>query len=364
MKIIDFVEKMESLLPAWQQEDFDNTGLLCGDPNSEISSVLLAHDAIENVVDEAIQKGANLIVCFHPIVFSPFKKLIPKDYVQKAFYKAIQKGVALYAVHTRLDNDSLGVNYRICKELGLKNHQVLIPKKNSLMQISWYVPESHLEVTQKAVFAAGAGSLPPYDQCSFYHSGTGSFRPLEGASPFIGKIGEKSEEKEIKVSAVLNKGEEIKILKALFNSHPYESVAYELISLQNSNQSIGLGRYGDLKKSMEIQDFLTFVKEKFHVPFLKHSPFINKKIQRVGVLGGSGASGIIAAREKDCDAYITSDLKYHDFFQAEGKILLIDTGHQESERWVVDQLVELIRRNFPNFASLKSGLSTNPVNYF
>lgn len=364
MKIKEFINEFEQIIPVRQAEDFDNVGLLCGNPDREITGILIAHDALENVIDEAIEKKMNFVFCFHPIIFSGLKSITGKNYVEKAVLKALENKIAIYAIHTAFDNDYFGVNYKICEVLGLKNQQVLMPKKNQLKKLEVYVPTDSAEILRNALFVAGAGNIGFYDECSFTIKGDGTFRPLEGSNPVTGTHNERENANEVLINVIFEDYKTNQILFAMKENHPYEEVAYQLITLENDNQYTGLGRYGDLEQEMDELDFLTFIKQKFNIDIIRHSSLNNKKIRTIGVLGGSGASGIKAAMSAKCDAYITGDVKYHDFFFAEGKMLICDIGHFESEQFVVQQLFEILSEKFTTFAIAKTTQKTNPVNYF
>lgn len=364
MKIKEFINEFEQIIPVRQAEDFDNVGLLCGNPDREITGILIAHDALENVIDEAIEKKMNFVFCFHPIIFSGLKSITGKNYVEKAVLKALENKIAIYAIHTAFDNDYFGVNYKICEVLGLKNQQVLMPKKNQLKKLEVYVPTDSAEILRNALFVAGAGNIGFYDECSFTIQGEGTFRPLEGSNPVTGTHNERENANEVLINVIFEDYKTNQILFAMKENHPYEEVAYQLITLENDNQYTGLGRYGNLEQEMDELDFLTFIKQKFNIDIIRHSSLNNKKIRTIGVLGGSGASGIKAAMSAKCDAYITGDVKYHDFFFAEGKMLICDIGHFESEQFVVQQLFEILSEKFTTFAIAKTTQKTNPVNYF
>lgn len=364
MTVNEVIFEIEKKIPISQAEDFDNVGLLCGNPSREVTGILVCHDALEKVVDEAIAKNLNLIVTFHPIIFSGLKSITGKNYVEQAVLKAIENKIAIYAIHTAFDNDYFGVNYRICKELGLENQKILMPKTNNLKKLEVYVPREYSENLKNVLFKAGAGSIGFYDECSFTVSGNGTFRPVEGSNPFSGTKNVRELADEVMISVILENEKQHQIINEMKTAHPYEEVAYQLINLDNENHYTGLGRFGDLQEEMEEADFLAFVKEKFKLKVIRHSDFTSKKIKRVGVLGGSGASGIKAAKSQKCDAYLTGDVKYHDFFQSEGKMLICDIGHFESEQFVAQQIIEILSEIFPKFAVSKSVEKTNPVNYF
>ncbi|MBW7674991.1 Nif3-like dinuclear metal center hexameric protein [Chryseobacterium chendengshani] len=364
MTIREVISEIEKLIDMPQAEDFDNVGLLCGLPERNVSGMLICHDALENIVDEAIQRNCNFIVCFHPIIFSGLKSLTGKNYVERAVLKAIENKVAIYAIHTAFDNDFQGVNAGICNLLGLKDLKILQPKKNNLKQLNVYVPNDHSENVKEALFSAGAGNIGFYDECSYKVEGNGTFRPIEGSNPFSGEQYVRENAKEDMLSVIFEAFKQNQIVAAMKSAHPYEEVAHQIYSLENENQYSGLGMYGEFEIEMDEKEFLGFVKEKFNVSIIKHSDLNQKKIKRVGVLGGSGASGIKSALSKKCDAYLTGDLKYHDYFLAESKMLICDIGHYESEQLVSQQLFEILSQKFSTFAILKSSEKTNPVNYF
>ena len=364
MTVKEVVSEIEKKIALKQAEDFDNVGLLCGNPQREVTGILVCHDALENVIDEAIEKKLNLVVTFHPIIFSGLKSITGKNYVERAVLKAIENKIAIYALHTAFDNDYFGVNFRICEELDLQNQKILMPKSQNLKKLEVYVPGKYAEVVKNALFEAGAGNVGFYDECSFAVQGKGTFRPIEGSNPFSGTRNIREDADEQMVSVIFEHFKQHQVITAMKDAHPYEEVAYQIITLENQNQYSGLGRFGDLKTEMDELDFLKLVKEKFDLKIIRHSPLLNKKIKRVGVLGGSGASGIKAALSQNCDVYLTGDVKYHEFFQNEGKMLICDIGHFESEQFVTQQLIEILSEIFPKFAVSKSVENTNPVNYF
>jgi len=364
MTIKEAIYQLEKRIPNKQAEDYDNVGLLCGVPEREIAGILVCHDALEPVVEEAISKNCNLIITFHPIIFSGLQSITGKNYVERAVLKAIENKIAIYAIHTAFDNDYFGVNFRICEELGLKNQKILQPKTGSLFRLDVYVPTDYTEKVRNELFAAGAGNIGFYDECSFTNLGLGTFRPVQGSNPFSGTRNVRENAAENQISVLFENFKKNKILSAMRSAHPYEEVAYQIIPLENENQYLGLGRFGELEHELSETDFLKFVKERFDLKLIRHSNFNHKKIKKVGVLGGSGASGIKAALSQNCDAYLTGDIKYHDFFQNEGKMMICDIGHYESEQFVTLQLIELLSEIFPKFAISKSLEKTNPVNYF
>lgn len=363
MKVLQLISILEEMAPTAYAEDFDNVGLLVGDKNTDITGILICHDALESVVNEAIEKKCNVIVCFHPILFSGIKKITGKNYVERAVIKAIKNDIAIYAVHTGLDNHILGVNKILCDTLGLINTKILIPKQNFIYKLITFVPTENVSKVQKALFNAGAGAIGNYFDCSFSSIGKGSFTGNQDSDPVIGVKNEFTEVEETKLEVTFEKHLKNTILKALFESHPYEEVAYEVTKLENEHQNIGLGMIGELTTETSEKDFLLFAKNKLQTGGIRHSNFLNKNVKKIAVLGGSGSFAISAAKTQQADVLITADLKYHDFFQAENQILLADVGHFESEIYVKNYIFDYLLKKIPNFAIILSSIKTNPVNY-
>jgi len=364
MKLSALLPILEEMAPLAYAEDFDNVGLLVGDKNQEISGILVCHDALEQVIEEAIAKKCNLVVCFHPILFSGLKKITGKNYVERAIIKAIKNDIAIYAVHTALDNHHNGVNKIFCQALGLINTKILIPKENFIKKLVTYTIPENAEKLRNALFDAGAGKIGNYEDCSFNSQGIGTYMGNENSNPEIGERFEFVENTEIKIEVTFEKHLETKILKALFTHHVYEEVAYEIYQLTNKHQNIGLGMVGELPKSLSETDFLSLVKEKTQTGGIRHSAFLNKSIQKVAVLGGSGSFAINAAIASGADAFLTADLKYHQFYEAENRLLLADVGHFESERFTKNYIVDYLKEKITNFAIILSEENTNPVQYF
>ncbi len=358
--ITDYIEK---LAPLKYAEDFDNVGLLIGNYQTEVSGVLVTLDTLEETVDEAIAKGCNLIVSFHPIIFGGLKKINGNSYVERVVLKAIKNDIAIYATHTALDNTHKGVSAKMCEVLELKNTSVLIPKKGIIKKLTTYAPIKDTDTLREALFNAGAGNIGNYDRCSFNLEGNGTFRGNEISNPVIGEKGKIHQERETQISVTFESKNENSILKALKNNHPYEEVAYEITNTENIHQHIGMGMIGELDTAMYEKDFLLYLKEKMQTDCIRHSKYIDKKIKKVAVLGGSGSFAINNAKRAGADAYISADFKYHEFFQAEEQLLLADIGHYESEQFTKNLLVDYLTKKFSNFAIILSEKSTNPIYY-
>ncbi|HMK07098.1 MAG TPA: Nif3-like dinuclear metal center hexameric protein [Flavobacterium sp.] len=363
MKLKQIIAVLEEMAPLAYAEDFDNVGLLVGNSDMETTGVLVCHDALENVIDEAIAKNCNLVVCFHPIIFSGMKKITGKNYVERSVIKAIKNDIAIYAIHTALDNHQDGVNKIFCDALGLINTKILIPKQSFIRKLVTYTVPENTEKLRNALFDAGAGNIGNYESCSFNSQGIGTYMGNENSNPEIGERFEFVESNEIKIEVTFERPFESKILKALFQNHVYEEVAYEIYDLQNSHQNIGLGMTGEFENSMSEKDFLLFVKDKMQSEAIRHSAFTGKTIKKVAVLGGSGSFAIKNAISAGAEAFLTADLKYHNFYEAENQLLLADIGHFESERYTKNYIVDFLRKKIPNFAIILSEENTNPVKY-
>ena len=363
MKIKEILSVLEEMAPLAYAEDFDNVGLLVGDGNTETIGILVCHDALENVIDEAISKKCNLVVCFHPIIFSGLKKITGKNYVERAVLKAIKNDIAIYAVHTALDNHKKGVNKIFSDALGLINTKVLIPKQHFIQKLITYtIPENATEL-RNALFEVGAGKIGNYEDCSFNTKGIGTYMGNEDSNPEIGERFEFVENEEIKIEVTFEKNLQSKIVKTLFKKHVYEEVPYEIYDLQNTHQNIGLGMIGELKKPMSETEFLAFVKDKMQCGGIRHSALLGKSVQKVALLGGSGSFAIKNAIQANADVFLTADLKYHNFYEAENQLVLADIGHFESERFTKNYIVDFLKKKIPNFAIIFSEENTNPVKY-
>ena len=364
MIVQDVINHLEEFAPLAYAEDFDNVGLLVGDKMQKITGILVTLDTLESVVDEAVSENCNLIVSFHPIIFKGLKKLTGKSYVERVVMKAIKHDIAIYSMHTALDNAFQGVNDMICNQLNLTNKHILIPQSDTIKKLTTYVPKDEAEVLRTALFEVGAGSIGNYDDCSFNVDGYGTFNGNERSNPTKGERGHIHKEEETKITVTFAKHLESKILQTLFKTHSYEEVAYEVITIENKNQNIGMGMVGELPEPMDELTFLNYLKNKMHAECIKHSSLLNKTIKKVAILGGSGSFAIQAAKASGADAFVTSDLKYHDFFTAENSILLADIGHYESEQFTKNGLVANLTKKITNFAIILSKTNTNPVKYF
>lgn len=363
MLVKEVIDIIEEFAPPAYAEDFDNVGLLVGDKNATVNGALITLDTLESVVDEAIEKNCNLIISFHPIIFSGLKKLTGKDYVEKTVIKAIKNDIAIYAIHTALDNQFKGVNDMICEKISLKNRQILIPRKDSIRKLTTFAPNEQAAAIRKALFDAGGGSIGNYDNCSFNLQGEGSFKPNEQANPVIGKRGEVHLEEETQIGLIYPAHLEKKLLQSLFSSHPYEEVPYEVSVLENENQHLGMGMIGELDSPEDEKSFLERIKKVFNCGCIRHSELRSKSIKKVAILGGSGSFAINHAKLAGADIYLTADLKYHDFYKADNNFILADIGHYESEQYTKDLLHSYLTKKISNFAIILGKTNTNPIKY-
>lgn len=365
MLVADIIQAIEEYAPPVYQEGYDNSGLQVGDVHDTAKGVLISLDVTEAILDEAIEREANIIVAHHPLIFSGLKQITGRNAIERIIVKAIRKGINIYACHTNIDNVRNGVNAKIAEKLGLKNTAILSPMKSSLYKLMTYVPQKDAEKVRDAMFAAGGGQVGEYSECSFNFEGEGTFRPGEGTDPAIGKAGgEREEVVEVKIEVLVDKARQNKVIKALHQAHPYEEVAYELIAIENSNQDLGAGMIGELEREMDEAAFLEHIKRNMNTSCIRHTALRGGKVKRVAVCGGSGSFLLPKAMSAGADFFITGDYKYHQFFDAEGKIVIADIGHYESEQYTGEIFKDIINRKFPNFATLLSNLSTNPVNYY
>lgn len=363
MKVFELVSFLNQIAPYSYQESYDNSGLLVGDSNAEVSGVLVSLDCVETVIDEAISLGYNTIVSHHPIVFKGLKRITGANYIERTVQKAIKNDINLISIHTNLDNVSHGVNKIICDKLNLTNTKVLQPKESTFVKLSVYVPKTHLDVVRSAISEAGAGQIGDYEACTFSVSGTGQFRPLDSANPFIGKAGELESVEEMKIEVTVPQPNLTRVLSAMRKSHPYEEIAHDVVALENRNDRVGSGMVGELENPMKTEAFLRQIKTTFNAGVVRFTDPHKKEVQRIAVCGGSGSFLLGAAKKAKADVFITADFKYHEFFDAENQIIIADIGHFESEQYTSHWLVSEMQKKFTNFAVRLTNLDTNPINY-
>lgn len=364
MKIAEIISSLEKLAPRVYQEAYDNSGLICGNPDAGINKVLCTLDCTEAVIHEAVARGCGMVVAHHPIVFSGLKSLTGKTYVERTVMEAIRQDVAIYAIHTNLDKAWMGVNRKMGEKLGLQNLETLHPEQDVLRKIYTYVPQNDLDRVREAMFKAGAGHIGEYDQCSFNTPGTGTFRGSSDSKPSVGKAGESTSEEEIRVEMIFPVHLQQQIVEALISSHPYEEVAYDLVKLENDHQRIGSGMIGSLPSPLDEKGLLALVGRVFKCEVIRHTALLGRQIERVAICGGAGRFLLNDAIRRGADVFITADIKYHEFFDAEHKLLMMDIGHHESEQFTPELLKEYIEEKFPTFAVLLSEAITNPVHYY
>lgn len=364
MKLKEITDCLESYAPLAYQESYDNAGLICGNKDMEITSALICLDSTEAVIDEAIANGCNLVIAHHPIVFSGLKKFTGNTYVERVIIKAIQNNIAIYAAHTNLDNVHNGVSGKIAEKLGLINTRVLAPSKDTqLKKLVTYCPEDKAEDIRAALFKAGGGHIGNYDECSFSSIGTGTFRAGAGAKPYVGEQGKQHQEKEVKVEMVYPAYIESALITALISAHPYEEVAYDLLSITNINSTVGAGMIGELPTETTEMYFLKILKKIMKAEGIRYTALRDKKIKKVAVCGGAGSFLLKDAIKNGADILVTADFKYHQFFDAENRIIIADIGHYESEQYTNELFYDILRKKFNTFALLISKINTNPIKY-
>ncbi len=363
MKIKELTTYIEQIAPLSYQESYDNAGLITGNPNDEITGVLITLDTVEEVVEEAIRKKANLIISHHPIIFFGLKKITGKNYVERTIIKAIKNDIAIYAAHTNLDNVIGGVNSKIAEKIGLINTKILSLGNEKLRKIVTFVPSEKAQKVRQAMFDAGAGQIGNYSSCSYNTEGTGTFKAGKNTNAYVGEKGKIHYEKESRIETVYPQALENKVVNALLKSHPYEEVAYDIYNVENIYSKVGAGLTGELSKAINEKDFLLSLKKIFKVDFIKHTKFLAKKIKKVALCGGAGSFLLKNAIASGADVFISGDFKYHEYFDAESKILIADIGHFESEQYTKDIFYDIVRKKITNFACFLSEINTNPIKY-
>ena len=364
MQIVQLIAALEGWAHPSLQESYDNSGLLAGSPSAQCTGVVVTLDATEEVVLEALSRGCNLIVAHHPIIFKGLKRLTGKTYIERAIITALKHDIAVYAFHTNLDNIHNGVNAAIAAKLKLQNCSPLLFKPDQLKKLFTFVPLSHAEAVRSALFETGAGVIGNYSETSFNAEGVGTFKANEAASPFVGEAGKRHQEPEQKIEVIYPAWLQGKVIAALKRAHPYEEVAFDIVSLDNDFQSVGSGLMGELSEPVSEMALLELLKKEFQLQVIRHTAFTGKPVQKVALCGGAGSFLTAKAVASGADVFITADIKYHEFFDAEGQLLLADIGHWESEQFTIDLIHDFLKEKFPTFAVLKTGVKTNPVSYY
>lgn len=363
MKIKDLCDALEDLAPLHLQENYDNSGLLIGDKNKNVERAIVCLDVTEEILMDAIDENAELIIAHHPLIFKSLKKITGSNMVERIIQKAIKNDIAIYAIHTNLDNVFEGVNHILGQKLGLTDLEILQPKMETLKKLSVFIPKAHTDHLLKALFDAGAGSIGNYNSCSFRSEGQGSFQALEGSHPFVGEKNQIHYETENKIEVVFPSYLQSNIIQTLKQNHPYEEPAYDIYRLENEWPKSGAGMLGYLAKPMSELEFLTYLKKKIGSSCVRFSPLLGKKIKKIAYCGGSGSFLINDAKAAGADVFITADIKYHEFFEGNNQLLIVDIGHYESEQFTKQLLVDYLNKKFPNFAVRNSERNTNVVNY-
>jgi dinuclear metal center YbgI/SA1388 family protein len=364
MNVAQVISFFEEIAPIQYQETYDNSGLQVGNVQDEVHGALLTLDVTEPVLDEAIAKGCNLIIAHHPLIFSGLKNLTGRNYVQRIVQKAIKNDINIFAVHTNLDNMRDGVNERMASKLALVNTQILAPTISNQWKLQSYVPTAQAITVKEALFAAGAGHIGQYSECSFSQMGTGTFKADEQSQPFIGQAGGPREQvAEEKIEIIVPAHLKNKVEIALMQAHPYEEVAFDWLALGNQNKEIGAGLVGDLPSAMSEEDFLQMLKTNMKAQAIRHTALLGRPIKRVALCGGSGSFLLHKAIGAQADVFVSADFKYHQFFDAENKIVIADIGHYETEQFTVEIFDALLKKKNITFAVLLSTLDTNPVKY-
>jgi dinuclear metal center YbgI/SA1388 family protein len=363
MKIKEIVSALERFAPLPLQDGFDNAGLQIGLTDAEATGALLCLDVTESVIDEAIALRCNMVISHHPLIFKGYKSITGKDYVERCILKAIKNDIVIYSAHTNLDNAQGGVNYKIAEKLGLDHVEILDPKSGMLLKLVTFVPESHAEKVRNALFDSGCGNIGNYDSCSYNVSGEGTFRAQENAYPFCGEIGKLHREKEVRIETVLPAYKRNDAVKALLLAHPYEEPVFDLYYLQNTWMQAGSGIIGELNVPEPELDFLKRLKKTFNLSCVKHNTLTGRMIKKIALCGGSGSFLIPLALRNEADVFITGEIKYHDYFGYDNKILLAEIGHYESEQYTKEIFYTIIRDLYPNFTLFMSKVNTNPIKY-
>ena len=349
MKIKEIIGYLESIAPPALQESYDNSGLLVGNKGKKAKGAIICLDSTEEVIDEAIEKGCNLVIAHHPIIFKGLKRLTGNNYIERTVLKAIKNDIAIYAIHTNLDNVlENGVNSKIATLLNLEKTSVLAPKQN-LKKLEITVPVDNSDGVRKALYEAGAGWSGREEEVSYASLGV-RYNNGDGVPG-------------LKIEFHFPANATGSILGCLTELQSEIDLSYNIHAIENQQTGVGSGLVGELEEAMEEMDFLKMLKKNMDAGVVKYTALQDKKIKRVALCGGSGGFLLPAAKAAGADIFITADYKYHEYFDADGDLIIADIGHYESEQFTKQLLFDILSDKFPNFALHLTEVNTNPVNY-
>lgn len=344
--IINLIEKYA---PKKRAEEWDNIGLQVGSPAQSVSCVFLSLDLNEAILEEAWQAGADMLIVHHTPFFKPLRNLRTDLPQGRLIQKIVQKGLALYTAHTNLDAAVGGVNDVLAQKLGLQKIELLMESwQEKLYKLVVFVPVEFTEKVSQAISEAGAGWLGNYAHCTFRTTGIGTFLPLAGANPFLGVEGRLEKVEETRIETIIPEARVNRVIKAMLKAHPYEEVAYDLYLLAKEGETAGMGRIGYLPQPLNLQEFITLVKERLNLSMVRYCGDLGKKVEKVALCGGSGASYLARAAFLGTDVYLTADVKYHEAQEAEAQgLALVDAGHFGTEQPVIAAMAEYLKEELP-----------------
>jgi len=359
MKVKNLLNNLDKIAPFFLQESFDNSGIQFADLDAPVTKILLSLDVTQGISDEAIEKKANLIIAHHPLLFSPLKQITRQK--NPLLYQVITGQINLMAMHTNYDLAEGGLNDYVANLLGIKKISPLQRSSEKVFKFAVYVPVKHADKVSRAIFKAGAGKIGKYTETSFNITGQGTFKPMEGTNPFIGKIGEKETVREIKIETVAAERDLESVVQTMKDNHPYEEPAYDIYELK-TKPSYGIGIFGEIDKEVEISKFSLAVKNRLRARYVRLIKSNNRKIKRVALCTGAGGSLLEQVNNKNADLYITGDITYHAALRAkELGLNVLDIEHFDTEKFFVEALYEqLIELGIPQDILIKSKKMESP----
>ncbi len=366
MTIADIEQIIEGWAPQWTAWERDNVGLQVGDRARSVSRVLVALDVTEQIVEEAREKRAELIVSHHPLLFRPPSSITASNDIGRLVLMLVESRIAVYSAHTNLDFTKQGVSFALAETLGLKKIRFLSPLKGMQSKIVVFVPADHADRVAEGMSSAGAGVIGEYSSCSFRLSGAGTFRGSPNSHPVVGKAGRPETVEEMRLEMIAPRARVSAIVAAMKEAHPYEEVAYDVYPLDNESTNYGMGAIGELEAAQTLKTFLEHSKRALKAEALRFTGDLHRKIRHVAVCGGSGSDLLPTALSAKADVFVTADVRYHTFHAA-GDLALVDAGHWETEQVILEPLADRLRRaakqKKQRLEVLVTQYSTNPTHY-
>ncbi len=363
MAVRDVLRVLDERFPFAHRADWDNVGILLGDPDAPVGSAVVALDATPAAIAECRRRKADLLVTHHPVIFDPLRSVRPDRASSAAAYALARMGTAVISAHTNADVAPRGVSHALARRIGLSGIRPLIPGEPSdACKVAVFVPPDRADAVLSAIDGAGGGRVGAYSRCSFRTRGTGTFLPAPGAAPFLGRPGAEERVEEIRLESVVAGSLVPAVVGAVRAAHPYEEPAIDVVPLKGGALGGGVGAIGDLAAPAPLAGVLERVFRRVRPSWIKVAGPRRKTVRRVAVVAGSGSEFTGAARAAGADLYVTADVKYHQALEAAGGAMPVaDIGHGSGEKWILPEFGRAIAERFGRTVTCRVFMEAEPL---